>query len=466
MKQLDKLGRYQIISELGHGEMGLVYKAHDSHLERTVALKTIKLDLTKAEHTEFEARFYREAKAAAKLTHPNIVIVYDAGEIDNIAYIAMEYLEGQTLREIIDSGQQLSVELVIDYAVQVAEGLTYAHHHQIVHRDIKPANVMRLANGVLKITDFGIAQLPTGSLTHSGMVLGSPKYMSPEQVEGKRVDGRSDIFSLGTVLYEMLTKQVPFTGDNVTTMMYKILYVAPEDPRSLNKEVPDILNVILAKCLAKDPAARYQTIGDLVTDLKNYKTATVTAKEAADAFNISSSVGGKLEKIPTQPDFVSQHTDNGSTNTIPVGAPTIVKEVKTRSKRAFIIGSLGMAGIAGYLAFLYAPFSTHSEPEVIAPIKKQSAVPAQRSGILVIPTPTPAPVVTPSKKEPVEPVKKSNKVSTEKPVKKPIPVKKAATKKAPVKETKKSLIEQMKECYRIKDPKCPPRKDNPITPSN
>jgi serine/threonine-protein kinase len=469
MKNPKKLGRYKIISELGHGEMGTVYKAYDSNLERTVALKTIKLDLTKAERNDFEARFYREAKAAARLTHPNIVIVYDAGEIDDVAYIAMEYLEGQTLRAIIDSNQ-LTVEHAISYAIQIAEGLSYAHNNQIVHRDIKPANVMRLANGILKITDFGIAQLPTGSLTHTGMVLGSPKYMSPEQVEGKRVDGRSDIFSLGTVVYEMLTTEVPFTGDNVTTMMYKILYVAPEDPRILNKKVPDAINLILAKCLAKDPAERYQTAAELVADLKNSQTAAVTNESASEAFNTHNPVGAKLEKAPQQSDIFIRNRDalevENKTREIPATSP---RSGGLWRRLGIILGGFGLIGGAGYFAVDHW-MSLSNTPEIIQP-----SVPAQSQASQAIPV---APAnnnlmsnqnaqTPPKKDEPATPVKKKTKPKhTEK------QPKKTTHKPKPTKKTKengnekKSLFEQIRDCYKIKDPKCPPQKNEPVSGTN
>lgn len=268
---IQKLGRYEIVGELGRGAMGVVYKAIDPLIERTVAIKTISLDLSKDELAIFEERFYREAKSAGKLNHPNIVTIYDVGESDNIAYIAMEFLEGQSLRELLDSGVVLPLARIGEIAVQVAEGLAYAQENDVVHRDIKPANIVITKSGVAKITDFGIAHMPSGSRTMAGMVMGSPKYMSPEQVIGKPVDGRSDIFSLGAVLYEMLTGASPVDGDNISAIMYRILNEMPAPPHTLNSSIPEAFDWIIAKALAKHPDDRYQTAREFADDIRRHK---------------------------------------------------------------------------------------------------------------------------------------------------------------------------------------------------
>jgi serine/threonine protein kinase len=268
---IQKLGRYEITGELGRGAMGVVYKAIDPLIERTVAIKTISLDLSKDELAIFEERFYREAKSAGKLNHPNIVTIYDVGESDNIAYIAMEFLEGQSLRELLDSGVVLPLERIGEIAVQVAEGLAYAQENDIVHRDIKPANIVITKTGVAKITDFGIAHMPSGARTMAGMVMGSPKYMSPEQVIGKSVDGRSDIFSLGAVVYEMLTGVSPVDGDNISAIMYRILNEMPAPPHTLNSSIPEAFDWIIAKALAKHPDDRYQTAREFADDIRRHK---------------------------------------------------------------------------------------------------------------------------------------------------------------------------------------------------
>ena len=278
---IEKLGRYEITSELGQGAMGTVYKAVDPLIERTVAIKTISLDLSKEELADFEERFYREAKSAGGLAHPNIVTIYDVGETDNIAYIAMEFLEGQSLREILDSGAVLPVDRIAEIAAQVADGLAYAQEHGIVHRDIKPANIIMTRSGTVKITDFGIAHMPSASKTHVGMLLGSPKYMSPEQVVGKTVDGRSDIFSLGVVLYEMLTGSAPFGGDNISTLMYRILNETPVSPSALNPRIPIAFDRIVARALAKSPEDRYQHARELADDLREFAAPAAETGDGA-----------------------------------------------------------------------------------------------------------------------------------------------------------------------------------------
>ena len=272
---IEKLGRYVIVEEIGQGAMGVVYKAVDPLIDRTVAIKTINLDLSKEELANFEKRFQREVQSAGKLNHPNIVTVYDVGRTEGVAYMAMEFLEGKELREILDSGVVLPVEKVAHIASQVADGLAFAHEHGIVHRDVKPANVMVMKNGLVKITDFGIAQMSSASRTVSGMVMGSPKYMSPEQVVGQAVDGRSDIFSLGVVLYEMLAGKTPFSGDNISAIMYQILNDEPIPPKAFNQSIPDSINFIVLKALAKHPDKRYQNAKEMARDLKRYKTMEI-----------------------------------------------------------------------------------------------------------------------------------------------------------------------------------------------
>lgn len=269
------IGRYEIISELGQGAMGVVYRALDPLLERTVAIKTISLDLSKDEFEEFEQRFYREARSAGRLNHPNIVTIHDVGNTENIAYMAMEFLEGVELRDIMDAGTQLDLDRIVEIVSQVADGLAFAHEHGVVHRDIKPSNIMILKNGVAKITDFGIALIPSSSRTMAGMVLGSPKYMSPEQVVGQDVDRRSDIFSLGVLLYEMLTGKPPFHGENISAIMYRILNEMPIAPATLKPELPEAFDHIVAKALAKHPDDRYQSADEMAADLRNYRTLQV-----------------------------------------------------------------------------------------------------------------------------------------------------------------------------------------------
>lgn len=266
---LTQLGRYQIIEELGRGAMGVVYKALDPLIERTVALKTISCQgLSRDEVETFERRFFFEAKSAGRLNHPNIVTIHDVGRDGDLAYIAMEFLEGRSLRELLDSGVVLPGERIADIAIQVATGLAFAHGNDVVHRDIKPANVMVLDNGTVKIADFGVALLPTGSMTHAGTAFGSPKYMSPEQVRGQKVDGRSDIFSLGAVVYEMITGLPPFRGEELGAILHQVLETAPPPPSSRRRKLHPLFDTIVARAMAKDPAQRYQSAEEMAAELR------------------------------------------------------------------------------------------------------------------------------------------------------------------------------------------------------
>jgi hypothetical protein len=268
---LQNIGRYEIISELGRGAMGLVYKAKDPTIGRIVALKTMRLDVHGLEAEEMLRRFRHEATAVGVLNHPNIVTIYDAAEQDKIFYIAMEFIEGTTLHQVLAQKRVLSTEEIIRFARQIGAGLDYAHSHGIIHRDIKPANIMITSAGTVKIMDFGIAKTG-GSVTSTGQVLGTPNYMSPEQVKGKALDGRSDLFSFGVVLYEMLTGEKPFVGQNVTTIIYKIVNEQPTPPRDLDVTIHPGLSAIITKALAKSPDDRYQSGADLVRDLESYKS--------------------------------------------------------------------------------------------------------------------------------------------------------------------------------------------------
>src|SRR5215470_5675139 len=247
---LQTVGRYEIIGELGRGAMGVVYKANDPTIGRTVALKTMRLDANGLDSGELLRRFQNEARAAGLLNHPNIVTIYDAGEQDGMFYIAMEFIEGTTLQALLAEKHLLPSDEAVQIAREICQGLAYAHCNGIVHRDVKPANIMITAQGAVKIMDFGIAKAG-GSMTSTGQILGTPNYMAPEQVKGRPPDGRSDLFSLGVVLYEMLTGEKPFAGQNVTTIIYKIVNEKPIAPRELDMTVHPGLSSIVNKALAK-----------------------------------------------------------------------------------------------------------------------------------------------------------------------------------------------------------------------
>jgi serine/threonine-protein kinase len=278
---LDHIGRYKIVAELGKGAMGVVYKATDPNIGRTVALKTMRVDVVHGmEAEEIVRRFHAEARNAGVLNHTNIVTIYDAQELEGVFYIAMEFIEGQTLLELLKHGN-LSPEKILDITRQVCAGLDYASARGIVHRDIKPANIMIEADGTVKIMDFGIAKSIGTGMTSTGQVLGTPNYMSPEQVKGRTLDGRSDLFSMGVVLYEMLTGERPFTGDNVTTIIYKIVNEQPPAPRDLDATVHPGLSAVVMKALAKNRDERYQKGTDLVNDLLHYNEIGAGAQQTA-----------------------------------------------------------------------------------------------------------------------------------------------------------------------------------------
>jgi len=265
-----KLGRFEILREIGRGAMGQVFLAHDPTIERQVAIKTIALPpgTSEQEARETSLRFLREAQAAGRLLHPNIVTIFDVGEENGLSFIAMEFIDGETLDRRARPGALLPPGDVLGLVVQAAAALDHAHAAGVIHRDIKPANLMRLADGTLKITDFGLAKDPGAHLTQAGVLLGTPSYMSPEQIQGRALDGRSDLFSLGVVLYELLTGVRPFEADSISTIIYRVLYEDPRPPAAHNPALPPEINLVLAKALAKAPDRRYDSGAALVVDLR------------------------------------------------------------------------------------------------------------------------------------------------------------------------------------------------------
>jgi tRNA A-37 threonylcarbamoyl transferase component Bud32 len=269
------LGRYEIVAEVGRGAMGSVYKARDPKIDRFVAIKTVLLHQSVIhEQQEFRRRFFIEAQAAGRLLHPGIVAVFDVGEDPETSdpYIVMEYIEGQTLRELLASNnKKLPVNEALRITQELAEALDYAHAQGVVHRDIKPANILITKEGQAKISDFGIAQLDLTHMTLPGRVLGTPAYMSPEQLEGEQVDGRSDLFSLGAILYTALTGYRPFQGNSATTVCFKVANREPLQATSLAPELPQELDAVIARALAKDPTERYQRGKEFAEDLRKLR---------------------------------------------------------------------------------------------------------------------------------------------------------------------------------------------------
>lgn len=269
-----KLGRYEIVREIGHGAMGVVYEAVDPTIGRKIALKAIRFDGIGTTADEAVRRFKNEARASGGLNHPNIVTVYDAGEDEGNLYLAMEFIEGSTLESLIRAQRSLSPRQATDIVRQICAGLDFAYSRGIIHRDIKPANIMLASHGAVKITDFGIARAGE-AMTLTGQVIGTPNYMSPEQVLGKPLDGRSDLFSVGVMLYEMITGERPFEGQSITTIMYKIVHETPIPPRKLDSSIHHGLSAVIEKSLAKSPEERFQTGAELTQALQNYESANI-----------------------------------------------------------------------------------------------------------------------------------------------------------------------------------------------
>ena len=336
--ELTHLGRYRVLEELGRGAMGVVHKAEDPSLGRVVAIKAVLLSSDAVDSAEYQARFYQEAKAAGGLNHPGIITIYDTGREGDWAYIAMELLEGVELRDMM-ANARMPLPLVLDIAAQVASALEFAHERGVVHRDIKPGNIMVLRGDHAKIMDFGIARMRVSSVkTQVGLVLGSPKYMSPEQVTGLRVDHRSDIFSLGVVLFEMVAGIAPFSGKDLGDLMYSVVNTPQPRPSQFNPEAPEMLDLIVAKALQKDVGARYQNAREFAEDLITCRAAlgdaanwpaaigeatipidvkaTVPGNAPAAAATATQSLGDAAEKLPG--------TDGADATTVPLAGAASV----------------------------------------------------------------------------------------------------------------------------------------------
>jgi serine/threonine-protein kinase len=314
------LGRYRVVRELGRGAMGVVYLAEDDSLQRQVAVKTLLLPDEAGERRELEARFLQEAKAAGSLNHPGIITIHDLGRQGDWLYIAMELLEGKELRDRM-AGGMLSLHEAVDIGAQVAAALGAAHARGVVHRDIKPGNIMLLADGHAKIMDFGIARMQTSDVrTRSGTMMGSPKYMSPEQVSGHAVDHRTDVFSLGSMLYEMVAGVPPFDGSNLGQLLNAILHGTAPPPSQFRAGIPPALDAVIARAMQRNAAARYQDAGEMARELAQIRgtlprgrgeQAPAAGDGAADPYAATAAITTMQEAeapargLPLSPDFDS-----------------------------------------------------------------------------------------------------------------------------------------------------------------
>ena len=327
---MNKLGKYEIIEELGRGAMGVVYRARDPLIGRLVALKTITTGL--AEQPEMLERFYREAQAAGGLAHPNIVTIYDLGEEHKTPYIAMEFLEGISLEKIIEENHPLPLSQKVGYIVQVCRALDYAHKRGVVHRDIKPANIVVIKDGTIKVVDFGIARLVDTSRSQTGLLIGTVNYMSPEQVRGERVDGRSDIFSCGVMFYELLCGQRPFTGANFTAVMLAIISQEHKPVTTLAPTVPEEMNEIFARFLKKDVSERYQVMEEALLDLEPVHRKM--QREAVGEMVKQSQALIDQKKLEEARDVLRQALVVDATNR---EARTLLEKVSNELKRSLVV---------------------------------------------------------------------------------------------------------------------------------
>ncbi len=306
-------GRYMIVRKLGAGGMADVYLAEDQELGRRVAIKI--LNNRHANDDQFIERFRREAKNAAALNHPNIVSIYDRGEAEDTYYIAMEYLDGRTLKELVVGRGPAPVNVAVEYARQILSALRFAHRHGIVHRDIKPHNVLVDREGRVKVTDFGIARAGTSQMTEAGSIVGTAQYLSPEQARGAEVDQRSDLYSLGVVLYELVTGQTPFDGDTPVEIAMKHLSATPRPPSQIRRDIPRDLDMVVMRALAKDPSARYQSADEMEADLERVlRNAPVAAATTDAATQIMRAPAAGLVVADTGATIIATH---GATGAVP-----------------------------------------------------------------------------------------------------------------------------------------------------
>jgi serine/threonine-protein kinase len=349
-------GRYRIIRKLGTGGMASVYLAEDQELGRRVALKL--LDERHAQDEQFVERFRREAENAAGLSHPNVVSIYDRRETNGTYYIAMEYLEGKTLKELLVARGPTPIRVAIDFTQQILAALDFAHRNGIVHRDIKPHNVVVAPDGRLKVTDFGIARSGSSQMTEAGSIIGTAQYLSPEQAQGKPVDPSSDLYSVGVVLYEMLTGTVPFTGDTALEIAMKHLNTAPEPPSKKRphemQEVPHELDLVVLRALAKDPEDRYRTAREMNADLERVKKGLPVATETEEAATMV--LSGAAVEAATQVVPAASRGAAGARVPPPYGRSRYMDYDGPAPRRAiwpWLLAALllGLAGIAGYFVY-------------------------------------------------------------------------------------------------------------------
>jgi serine/threonine-protein kinase len=384
MTGITKLGKFLIRRELGKGAMGVVYEGHDPMIDRVVALKTIRAENLQGEDAQEQlARFRREAQAAGRLSHPNIVGIYDFGEDAGTYFIAMEFVKGRELQGYLEANERFAMPDIVRIMGQLLEALDYSHRHGVVHRDIKPSNIIILPDGTAKVADFGIARVESSNLTQAGMVLGTPSYMSPEQFMGQTVDGRSDLFSAGVILYQLLTGEKPFTG-SVTTIMHKVLQEDPVAPSKLNVQVPRGFDGVIRKALAKRPDERYQTAREFLYAIRQAAAVTATAAAEPTMINRDATVAQK-----PAPAAAAERTQRTTQKIVPAPARKSQVPAMVLAGAVLVIGGAAAAGW----------FVMNRAGETAAKTASQPAAPAAPAPIVppaVAAAPAPAPAAAPA----------------------------------------------------------------------
>ncbi len=422
------IGRYEILDELGHGAMGAVFRARDPAMDRTVALKTIlSVALASEQSDEYRQRFYREARAAGALTHPGIVPVFDMGEFEGMPFLVMEFVNGQTLADAMKKGERMSMDRVCEIGQQIAEALGYAHRKGVIHRDIKPANVLLTSREIYgierpRITDFGVAKLAAGEIATTGQMLGTPAFMPPEQFTGAPIDGRTDLFSLGVILYWMATGEQPFPGETMTTVSYKIVHTEPVPPARLNPVIPAQFDKVILKCLAKSPADRYQTGEELALALAEVRRGAAPSGMKTTIPQATFAVGDTEATL----DATSGFKPNGAAKHIPTAVLVPAESVKLppqsapqpASKRngmiagVVVLGAVAAAG--GWFAVHHGTPSPAAQPvqQPVTTAPAPSAAPAS--------PPAPAPEPTTSNTQSSAPAPAISKPSASTPMPAPL----------------------------------------------
>ena len=419
-----RIGRYEILRPLGKGAMGLVYLARDPQIERTLALKTVRFDGPSQSFSvaEAKARFLKEAKISGRLQHPNIVTVFDVGEDEGTLFLAMEYISGGSLAQRIAEPESFPVVERIRVLAEVADALSHAHQRGVLHRDVKPANILLTDASVAKVTDFGIGKLLTGDtdLTTTGQMVGSPAYMSPEQIRGDKLDVRSDIFSLGVVLYQTLTLKKPFPADTLTTLVYQILHDEPADPLVHNDELPPEISEIVRKCLAKNREERYGDAAEIADELRGLigitplvstsalseskmararaaalaGTAAAPAAPATPASGPAAAPSAAKPATPSPTDVSASRrmTRTGGRTSTTSSQPTPVALAGAGAAALVLVGVL----VGGFF-FLRSQglFGPPGTPGAV-PVPRATPTPTPGAGSVVTPTPGEAPAATPT----------------------------------------------------------------------